>query len=209
MITAVDRAVARAAFRQLFRCFDPYGCPFQPAVPGRLLIHQTHPWVTNPWGLNAAALRALLEAAEDRDLERVFVAVVAPEDSGWEDNLYVLAPLSLDSYLHASATDAWSIVPHALYPASGAWGLMSSDEAHVLVAGSEQFIADLSAALPCTQEEMIAAWLEDWSEHQDRDPDGDHRIGDWIPAQLAHIIGGERAEAALNASRLRRWPLPA
>jgi len=56
---------------------------------------------------------------------------------------------------------------------------------------------------------MIAAWLEDWAEHQDRDPEGTHRIGDWIPAQLAHVVGPERAEAALRASRLRRWPLPA
>jgi len=35
---------------------------------------------------------------------------------------------------------------HALYPASGAWGVISSDESHVLVGGSEQFITDLFAA---------------------------------------------------------------
>jgi hypothetical protein len=55
---------------------------------------------------------------------------------------------------------------------------------------------------------MIAAWLEDWSEQQDNDPDGGLRIGDWIPAQLIHVVGRERAEAALGASRLRRWDLP-
>jgi hypothetical protein len=207
-ITAEDRAVARAAFRKVFRSFDPYGSPFQPSVPARLLISQSHPWVTNPWGLNTTALRALLAAADDHDLERVFVSVVDPQDSQWDDNLYVLAPLSLDTYLHSPVTDAWSIVPHALSPGSGAWGVISSDESHVLVGGSEQFIADLSAGLAQTQDEMIVSWLEDWSEHQDQDPDGGLRIGDWIPAQLAHVVGPERAEAALRASRLRRWDLP-
>ena len=75
--------------------------------------------------------------------------------------------------------------------------------------GSQRFIADLAAGLGRTQDEMIAAWLEDWSAHQDEDPDGTLRIGDWIPAQLAHVVGPERAEAALRASRLRRWDLPA
>jgi hypothetical protein len=76
------------------------------------------------------------------------------------------------------------------------------------VGGSEAFIADLSARLGASQDAMIAAWLEDWSEHQDRDPDGELRIGDWIPAQLAHVVGAQRAEAALSASRLRRFDSP-
>jgi hypothetical protein len=207
--TGDDRRLARAAFRKVFRSFEPYGSPFQPSVPGRLLISQGHLWETNPWGLDVVALKALLEVSDPEDLERAFVAVVDPQDCRWDDNLYVLAPLSVDSYLHSPPTDAWSIVPHALYPASGAWGVISSDESHVLAGGSEQFIADLSAGLAWNQDEMIAAWLEDWSEHQDRDPEGVHRIGAWIPAQLAHVVGPERAEAALRASRLRRWPLPA
>jgi hypothetical protein len=204
-----DRRPARAAFRKVFRSFEPYGSPFQPSVAGRLLIYQTDPWATTPWGLNDVGLGALLRAADDQDLERAFVAVVDPQDCRWDDNLYVLAPLSTDSYLHSPPNHAWPIVPHALYPANGAWGIIGADESHVLVGGSEQFIVDLSGHLDQTQDEMIAAWLEAWSEHQDRDPEGTHRIGDWIPAQLAHVVGPERAEAALRASRLRRWSLPA
>jgi hypothetical protein len=163
---------------------------------------------TNPWGLNAGDLGALLAAADDRDLERVFISVVDPHDTRHDENLYVLSPLNRDNYTHPGPTDAWPIVPHAIYPPSGAWGVISSDESHVLVGGTEEFIADLAAGLGRSQDEMIAAWLEEWAAHQDRGPDNSLRIGDWIPAQLAHVVGAQRAEAALNASRLRRWDLP-
>jgi hypothetical protein len=76
------------------------------------------------------------------------------------------------------------------------------------VGGSQRFIEDLEAELGRSQDEMIAAWLEEWAGHEDRSDDG-RRVGDWIPAQLAHVVGSERAEAALGASRLRRWDLPA
>jgi hypothetical protein len=88
-------------------------------------------------------------------------------------------------------------------------GRHSSDESHVLVGGSQRFIDDFEAGLGRSQDDMIAAWLEEWAGHQDRDPDGGLHIGDWIPAQLAHVVGPERAEAALSASRLRRWDPPA
>jgi hypothetical protein len=91
----------------------------------------------------------------------------------------------------------------------GDWGVISSDESHVLVGGSQRFIDDLAAGLGRSQEEMIAARLEDWSARQDQDPEGELRIGEWIPAQLAHVVSPERAETALGASRLRRWDLPA
>jgi hypothetical protein len=203
-----ERQIAEAAFKAIFHRFEPYGRPFQSSVPARLLIYEADSWEDNPWGLSRAGLGALLAAAEDCDLERVFVSVADPLDSRYDEGQYILSPLTVDSYTHPSPTDAWPIVPHAIYPPSGAWGVISSDESHVLVGGSEQFIADLAAGLGRSQDEMIDAWLEDWSVHQDRDPDGELHIGDWIPAQLAHVVGRPRAEAALNRSRLRRWDLP-
>lgn len=65
--------------------------------------------------------------------------------------------------------------------------------------------------LAWTRDEMIAAWLEAWSEHQDRDPEGAHRIGSatGCPRSLRTSSDPNEPEAALSASRLRRWPLPA
>jgi len=202
-----DRPSAAKGFRTLFRSFDPYGSPFQPSVPARLLVY-ADPWEANPWGLNVADLRALLAAAYDHDLERVFISVADPQDSEPDEGHYVLSPFTVESYTRTRPTEAWPIVPHAIYPPSGAWGVISSDESHVLVGGSKRFVDDVAARLGRSQDEMIAAWLEDWSVHQDGDPDGAVRIGDWIPAQLAHVVGPERAERALRASRLRRWDLP-
>ena len=200
--------IAETAFTTIFRDFDPFGSPFQPTVPARLLIFETDEWNRNPWGLSASDLSALVRAADDQDLVRVFVSVVDPYDERWDESQYVLSPLNVDSYTHPGPTDAWPIVPHAIYPPSGAWGVITSDESHVLVGGSQRFIDDLEAGLGRSQDEMIAAWLEEWAGHQDRSDSG-RRIGDWIPAQLAHVVGPERAEAALSASRLRRWDLPA
>jgi hypothetical protein len=203
-----DRPSAASGFSAVFRRFNPYGSPFQPMVPARLLVY-ADPAEANLWGLNDADLGSLVAAADDRDLERVFVSLADPEHSELDEGHYVLSPLSVESYTRTHPTEAWPIVPHAIYPPSGHWGAISSDESHVLVGGSQRFIDDFEAGLGRSQDDMIAAWLEERAGHQDRDPDGGLHIGDWIPAQLAHVVGPERAEAALSASRLRRWDPPA
>jgi hypothetical protein len=38
-MTASDLTGAKNAFSAVFRDFDPYGCPFQPAVGARLLTY--------------------------------------------------------------------------------------------------------------------------------------------------------------------------
>jgi hypothetical protein len=202
-MTASNLTRAKNAFSAVFRDFDPYGRPFQLAVGNRLLIYDVDRNETTPWGLSAPALAALLHAADDQDLECVFVSVSDPRTDHDAEAHYVLSPLTADSY--AAAPGAWTILPHAMYPPSGRWGVISSDESHILVGGTARFVAELAAGLGRGQDAMISAWLEDWSGHQDQDPDGRLRIGDWIPAQLAHIVGPERAERALGGSRLRRW----
>jgi hypothetical protein len=137
----------------------------------------------------------------------VFVSLADPQHSDRDEGHYVLSPLSVESYTRTHPREAWPIVPHAIYPPSGHWGVVSSEESHVLVGGAQRFIDDLAAGLGRSQDEMIAAWLEEWAGHRDRSESG-RRVGDWIPAQLAHVVGPERAEAALDASRLRRWDLP-
>lgn len=203
-MTASDLARAKNAFSVVFHEFDPYGCPFQQKVGDRLLIYDVDRNETTPWGLSASALDALLRAADAEDLERVFISVADPRTNRDPAAHYVLSPLDADSY--AAAAEAWTILPHAMYPPSGRWGAISSDESHTLIGGTARFVANLAAGLGRGQDAMVSAWLEDWSAHQDQDPDDRLRIGDWIPAQLAHIVGSQRAERALSSSRLRRLP---
>ncbi len=84
-------------------------------------------------------------------------------------------------------------------------GIVTSNESQVLAGGSEQFITKLLQGLGRSQDKMIAAWLHDYAEAQDPSPEDGRRVGDWIPAQLAHVVGPARAERALSASKLRRW----
>jgi hypothetical protein len=141
-----DYPSAARSFRAVFHVFDPYGSPFQPAVPARLIVY-AYPAEANPWGLNDADLDSLVAAADDRDLERVFVSLADPEHSEPDEGHYVLRPLSVESYTRTHPREAWPIVPHAIYPPSGHWGVISSDESHVLVGGSRRFIDDLQGRL--------------------------------------------------------------
>lgn len=116
-----DYPTAARSFRAVFHVFDPYGSPFQPTVPARLLVY-ADPAEANPWGLNDADLGSSVAAADDRDLERVFVSLADPEHSELDEGHYVLSPLSVESYTRTHPTEAWPIVPHAIYPPSGHWG---------------------------------------------------------------------------------------
>lgn len=165
-------------------------------MPARLLIYPS-----DPFGLSADELAALVGAAEPRDLGRCFVSAEHPDADPDGSNQYLLAPLGATTY--SGSLDAWTIVPHALYPATGEWGAISSGESHVVVGGSERFVAGLAHGLGRDPEAMIADWLEHWAVAQSQDPDGSLGIADWVPAQLAHVVGAERAERALRASRLR------
>jgi hypothetical protein len=48
--------------------------------------------------------------------------------------------------------------------------------------------------------------LDDWAEVQTGAVDCGRHIARWVPEQLVHVVGPERAERALRASRLRLQP---
>jgi hypothetical protein len=50
---------------------------------------------------------------------------------------------------------------------------------------------------------MIAAWLSHWADVQARAPAASAETAAWVSDQLADIVGPQRAERALQASRLR------
>ena len=58
-------------------------------------------------------------AAEDEDIAQVFVSAERPEVGQANPNLYVLSPFGVQPYRRS--LEPWTIVPHAIYPPSGAW----------------------------------------------------------------------------------------
>ena len=121
IISPKDRPSAATCFRAVFRSFEPYGSPFQPSVSARLLVY-ADPWQANPWGLNGTDLGALLAVSDDRDFERVFISLADPQDCAPDEGHYVISPLTVESYTRTRPTEAWPIVPHAIYPPSGRVG---------------------------------------------------------------------------------------
>jgi hypothetical protein len=88
-----DAALATRAFRRIFDAFEPWGSSFAPAMSSRALIFDT-----DPFGLDVAALAAVRAAADDDDLERVFISADTPTGSADDPNLFVLTPLDEHTY---------------------------------------------------------------------------------------------------------------
>jgi hypothetical protein len=192
-------ANAAVAFSRVFEAFEPFGQSFASTIPRRLLIHPT-----DAFGPGREELPALLAAADAEDLARVFISAAEPKHGADDPDLYVLAPLDEHTYLRA--LEPWTIVPHAIYPPSGEWGVMTTNEGYAVAGGSEPFIAKLLQALGRNEDEMIATWLDELANAQRGAADGGRHIAEWAPEQLAHIIGPERAERALRSSQLLRHP---
>lgn len=191
--------LAATAFARVFAAFEPFGRSFAPTVARKLLIYETY-----AFGLGDEDLLALMAAADHEDLSCVFVCAEKPEPGQENPNLYTLAPLGVQSYRHT--IEPWTIVSHAIFPPSGAWGVMTTNESYVIVGGSEPFIERLLRALGRDEDEMIAAWLDYWADVQERAPEASAETAAWVSDQLAHIVGPQRAERALHASRLRVNP---
>lgn len=187
---------ATVAFSRVFDAFEPFGRSFASVVPRRLLIYET-----DPFGLGADELSALRRAADDEDLAHVFVSADEPEQGRDDPNLVVLSPLDEASY--KQSFEPWTITPHAIYPPSGAWGVMTTNESYAVAGGTELFIERLLHGLGRDEDEMIAEWLDVRAEAQRGAVDGGRHIAQWVPEQLVHVVGPERAERALRASRLR------
>jgi hypothetical protein len=190
-----DARDAADGFAKVFEAFEPWGRSFADGVPRRLLIYET-----DPFGLGVSELAALREAADEEDLARVFVVADRPTGRPDDPNLFVLAPL--DEATYKSSLEPWTITPHAIFPRSGRWGVMTTNDGYVVAGGSQPFIAALLGALGRDEDGMIAAWLDGLADIQGGTADGGRKIAAWAPAQLRHVVGPERAARALAASRL-------
>jgi hypothetical protein len=135
-----DAALATRAFARIFDAFEPWGSSFAPTMSSRALIFDT-----DPFGLDVAALAALRAAADDDELARVFISADTPTGSAEDPNLFVLAPL--DEQTYKQTFEPWTITPHAIYPPSGRWGIITTSDGYVVAGGSEDFIERLLRSL--------------------------------------------------------------
>ncbi len=183
------------AFAQVFVAFEPFGQSFAPTIPRKLLIYET-----NPFGLDDEELLALMSAADQEDLSCVFICSEKPELGRENPNVYALSPLGVHLYRHS--LEPWTVVSHAIVPSSGAWGVMTTNESYAVAGGSERFIERLLCALGRDEDAMINAWLNRWADVQALSREASLETAAWVSDQLTHIVGPQRAEHAIRASRL-------
>ena len=160
-------------------------------------------WVEN---LPPRLLKPLQEAvARGDDLDGEY-----GDDPAW----YV----SLDEIEQLRRDDAYPVtfVETALVSESGRWGMLISHEDHAVVGGSRGFIDRLTAEFPSLRSSGLEADPDDTGTEPDQrllpapeqvtgfleDVRGWHDLMSWLPANLEHLYGPDRASDLLKQAGL-------
>ena len=201
-------------FESVFVSEDPYGSPFPDRLPHRALLYSVEYWFDDRWddlvraAVVAGDARAFgclitylqLSPEQIAELERL-----DREDDAWfrERGISVAsgpAPPGWEIELGGTALE-WddTIIPydHALFPASGRWGILLSDENHAVVgAASASFI---DAIAPRGRDHDVPDYLALLAGFREHSPSA--RVA-WVPGLLGHLFGDERAHTLLASSSL-------
>lgn len=190
-----ERERSRRAFERVFASMDFLDAPFQNSVERRLIL-----FPTGLEELEKQQFEALGGAAFRLGDREAFVTSIKPGPEGWSEDAYFHGITAFDDSAYASYSSsetAPALLEHALYSPQGAWGLLTSDAEHAVVGGPTDFIEDLLSAIPRSEDEMLEEWLDYWRRF--------HAVGtdvSWLPANLTHLLGHDRALQALK----RWWP---
>lgn len=191
-VTGHERKLAREAFDAIFTNPDPYGEPFRSDLPARRLIYPTRGYY-----LTALQFSALQQAAiTTGDSTAYIIDVRSWPQIGWSDNRRVLWAVDLNdyrSYWEPPADAWWVMIENAIFSPTGRWGVLISDEAHAISAGSTEFDIALSAGLGPGNTGASEDWLAYW-----RTMAQDGADISWLRLHLAHIYGAPAAERLLT-----------
>ena len=168
---------ARCAYTKVFSSSNPFDEPLAPDVPARWLLYPVGYGLWEPeWSVVAGhavgagqthAYVSLLEAGPD------FVSV-----PHWRIGLVGESPYEV---FHDEP--GWLPISHAVYSASGTWGMMFSSEQHAVVGGPAGLVDALRHVVPEARDvrsRFIAAWRENAALGGD---------ASWLPGFLRHIFG--------------------
>lgn len=133
-------AKAEPAFGAVFASNDPFGTPFQPSVAQKALLYP----VNN-------------ELEEGQFEALALAAAVIGEAEAYYLNPYVVEdyPISFEFSLgdytsYAGAMSVCWILEAAVFSRAGTWGLLFSDEHHLVAGGPPEFMEALLERFPAT-----------------------------------------------------------
>lgn len=183
---------AREALEMVFESLDPFDKPFKAGASQRAILYPAEGYElgAEAWSALSAATRAVgessayyatVEGQEARELESVWAVRLSAQARTW---------------FEASATDGTRnpIAESAIWSTQGTWGLLISHEQHVVVGGTDEFMARLVANVPdaAAQARTFIADVTHFAGGVDRRPP-------WLTALLTHIYGDARAHELLRA----------
>ena len=186
LLSPDEELEAREVFARVFRGTTVRRAPFRDGVPARRLLAD---------GLDDGAWEAVRSAAL---AEGDTSAYLATYWFNWEERDDFEAWTRIDlreagGYTEAAAGLPAGLHEHVVFSPRGTWGAIEHESDDAYVAGSPAFIAQVSAALPRTDDDEVAAWLARWRELAG----GRSGITEWIPDCLAHLYGPGRAAELL------------
>lgn len=180
-------------FQSVFQSHDPFGEPFRASVASRVLLFPSS-YFPSGYELYATQYRAIVATAAANENTSMYVSEVEGiNDQNKFDSArfhgvvqdFKLPPETVALQLQGLGYIA--SIETAMYSSDGDWGMLTSQENHALIGGTERFISLLSQHLDL--ESDVPGFLAYWKDvHQRLAVD----IA-WIPRLLHHIYGHEKA----------------
>lgn len=185
---------------------DAFGEPFRPEIAVRRILFPVR------YVLRPPLLEGVIAAAKKVGDTGFFVSVVESEGSPWTGEWRKLPEetrrVPYDWYVPVEqAANYYPTVKvygtnNAIYSPSGKWGILISDEDHAVVGASGDFVATVSNHV-AEMDSQVYEFLGYWKEiHEKRDRPGKRIDLTWLPRQLSHCYGKEKAKTLLEESGL-------
>lgn len=180
---------AQAAYRKVFASFDAYGTSFQPTIEHRAILE------ISGYAIDNWIWESLVRFSPIVSDEIVYFSMTDEFTGTTEFPYHYTVPLSEQNpYSASNKLGLFMISEHSIYPPSGTWGIITSDEFHAVVGGPLSLIEQLFKDSPKSEKEHQKAVMELWIYNRDK-------LGSdvsWMPSFLSHVYGEVEAKRLLT-----------
>jgi hypothetical protein len=192
---------AEPMLRKVFINDNPYNQPFSEKVTARIIIYPCKYSIEK-----ALPIQALIDAAAMLGDTACYISVLmaAPDELR---HCYIPLSELLEGYDGIPGSEKLigarlGIDPYemytTIYSAQGKWGIMTTDESHGILGGSQEFINEIRKAVP-NLDNQVYGFLKRLRWYLENVGMGsDISQNEWLLVLLAHIYGQDQAEKLIQ-----------
>lgn len=181
------QSVSKNILSKIFTGADAYSSPFTDQIQPRLLLYYFSPVLHEPW------IKPLVKTMKTLGERGFYISLQTKQNAVYpfESNWYV--PINeIESY----GTQIFPL-ENKIYSETGAWGIISSEEGHAILGGTNILINNVKESVPdmaARVKEFITLWKNYHAVN--------HVEINWILDVLVHVFGTQEAEKILKEADL-------